>query len=120
MSQPTDVEALAKEFLDLWQQQAAATLTDPGLSDAMARWLELAGGFFAAAQGIKPSAPAGAADDGLKARAASSGAAPGGGQHGLDDLLRRLAACEKRLARLEKQPKGGQRRASPRARRRSG
>jgi hypothetical protein len=119
MAQPTDVEALAKEFLDLWQQQAAATLTDPALGDAMARWLELAGGFFAAAQGIKPPAPAGAAGDG-KARAASPGAAPGGGQHGLDDLLRRLAACEKRLARLEKQPKGGRRRASPRARRRSG
>ena len=39
-----DLEALAKRFLDLWQDQVAASVADPALAEWLSRFLAAPGG----------------------------------------------------------------------------
>src|SRR5579859_6000968 len=52
MSKPPDLEALARRYVELWQDQIAATAVDPELTDGLARMMQLVGGGFAAQAGL--------------------------------------------------------------------
>ncbi len=126
-----DLERLAKRFQDLWQEQLAATASDPEFMEMMGKWMGAL-----AAGGLRPPAPppggtpgpldpaawmatmqqalaaAGAtgkdeADDASagapspKAGAKAAAAASGPGDVGGDELERRLADLEQRVGRLE-------------------
>jgi len=129
-----DLEALAKRFLDLWQDQVAASVADPALAEWLSRFLAAPGG-----PGLAPAgkSKAGKSKDGetindptafadifaAMASGAAHGAAPaaassGAGDDRLDELSRRLADCEKRLSALEPGPgnTGGKPRRRPRKR----
>ena len=58
MSEPPDLETLARRYLDLWPDQLAATAADPETADLWRRWFSLMG-WGASASG--PGAWAGAA-----------------------------------------------------------
>ncbi len=110
-----DLEALAKRFLDLWQDQVAASVADPALAQWLARFLAAPGG---------PGAATGTPKDGetlnetaafadvfaaMAARSAPAAASFGAGDDRVDELSRRLADCERRLSALEsgaQQPRG--------------
>lgn len=119
MSEPPDLESLVRRYLDLWQEQWAAIAGDAELADALARWFgmvnEASAGFLS---GIAPAiASAGqgeqkgdgracerAAEAERAAAADGTAAAPAPSRHGgpdLDELARRLAALDERLAALE-------------------
>jgi hypothetical protein len=117
MAEPPDIDELARRYLDLWQDQWSAMMTDPNTAEAMTRFFELmreqmpgaASPFGAFAPGAKkeredddPGASAAGQRPG-PAGAAPPGAAPDGGAERVDELNRRLAAVEERLARLEAQ-----------------
>jgi glutathione S-transferase len=93
MSQPPDIEALARRYLDLWQDQASALAGDAEFARQLGRWLTLmqsgmAHAFQAAATTSAPGSQ-------------TPTAAPGDGQPRLDELARRFALLEERIARLE-------------------
>src|SRR6516165_8516280 len=91
MSEQPDLEALARRYLDLWQDQATALAGDAELARQLGRWLGLLqSGMTNAVRSAAPSPGP-----------ASAAAAPGGGEPRLGELARRLAAVEERLARLE-------------------
>lgn len=110
MAEPPDLASLAKRYLDLWQEQLIAMAADPELADSMARLLA----------GLVPPGyrqwPAGAGLDAGAPGAAAAAAASRERGDRLDDLARRLAAVEGRLAALEAGvQRGGERaRAKPR------
>jgi hypothetical protein len=125
MSEPPDLDALARRYLDLWQEQVAAAAADPTLSDLFSRTMQLmaAGGpmgLMALWTQTPPSQTASApehahggtqgqrnpASDRQPAPQAAPGPAPAGAasERGGDDLGqrdRRLASMEERLARIE-------------------
>jgi uncharacterized small protein (DUF1192 family) len=111
MSQPPDIEALARRYLDLWQDQASALAGDAELARQLGRWLTLmqSGMAHAFQEAATTSAP------GSQTPAAASG----GGQSGLDELARRLALLEERIAGLEAGA-GRKRKPAGRRARRSG
>ena len=134
-----DLEALAKRFLDLWQDQVAASVADPALAEWLSRFLAAPGGPGLAPAGKSKAgkSKAGKSKDGetindptafadifaAMASGAAHGAAPaaassGAGDDRLDELSRRLADCEKRLSALEPGPgnTGGKPRRRPRKR----
>jgi hypothetical protein len=84
-----DPQELARQFLDLWQRQVSLMAGEGGLADAFALMVDLMAGRHA--------------DRSDTNGAAAAAAAPGerGGDRG--ELLRRLAACEARIDRLERQ-----------------
>ncbi len=102
-----DLEALAKRFLDLWQDQVAASVADPALAEWLARFLAAPGGPGAATKTTKDgetlNETAAFADifAAMASRAAPAAASYGAGDDRLDELARRLAECEKRLSALE-------------------
>jgi hypothetical protein len=107
MSEKDDLARLAQDFVDLWQEQVAASAADP----ALMRWVEA---------WLAPLAAAGAG--GGERRAPPAGAAAPGAPHDelgrrLDELARRLGACEERLAALERKPR---KRGAPAAKRARG
>ena len=96
MAETPDTAALARRWLDLWEDELAAFATDPGLAGQLAGLLAAFARF----------APTGRADggDGAPAsppRPTAAGPASGDGAGGLDQLARRLDALERRLARIE-------------------
>ena len=123
-----DLEDLARRFQDLWREQMAATAADPEFMEMMGKWM---GAFTAGMQpptmpggipgqpGMSPMDPAawmavlqaamtgatakGAAGErgAAKAGAAPAAAASGAGDVAGDQLERRLADLEQRVARLE-------------------
>jgi hypothetical protein len=114
MAEPPDLDALARRYLDLWQDQMTAMAGDPTLAAALGRLFETAAAampmnwFGAWLQAMQQAMRAGAAsgDDGgggtrAKAGAAAAAAAPVDGGRDLARLRRRVAALEARLARLE-------------------
>jgi len=125
--EPPDYEALARQYLDLWQDQFAAMAADPGtmetLSKMTAAWREAMYSFL---QGTGAGAPfgdfaaipgtGGASDDADRNskdndRAAAAGAkasdgAPGRSDVDVDALLHRIADLETRLAALERKAGG--------------
>jgi hypothetical protein len=102
MSEPPSLEALARRYLDLWQDQATALAGDVELARQIGQWLSMmqAGMVHGFQSPNTPSAKPGTAG--------STPAAPpsGGSEPRLDQLARRLAALEKRLGRLEAGAKG--------------
>ena len=112
MSDPTDVETLARRFLDLWQEQVGAAAGDPATADMVRRlaeataatpatWLALWTGTAARAQhggaheGSGPNARPEAA------RPATAGVAPGDRDRDVAELAERVAILERRVAQLE-------------------
>lgn len=118
MSKPPDLDALAKQYLDLWQGQLGGVTEDEETAEIMARTIELmnAGAatfaaMAAASQGTENrdeddainDVPAG--DQPLEP-APSSGAPAAAASHSasdddLDEFSRRLERLEKRIAALE-------------------
>src|SRR2546430_16404769 len=119
-SEPPNLEALARRYLDLWQDQATALAGDAELARQVGRWLSMmqAGMAHGFQTFNAPAAGARTRGTGPAPGAAAPAAASGGRDHGLDQLARRLAAAERRLDRLEGRAKGGG--AKPRRRTRRG
>src|SRR5690349_7209553 len=122
MSEPPEMEVLARRFLALWQEQLVATASDPDLTAALAHMMSLAGCALApwtaalrAATRLREEADlaTGAAD-----RTTSAPAPSGNGGDAVAEFARRLAAVEERLARLETGAGDGGARPRKRARRR--
>ncbi|MGH6990916.1 MAG: hypothetical protein ACREFD_12460 [Stellaceae bacterium] len=96
--EPPDLAALAKRFLDLWQEEMTQLAADPELAHSISRFLKaLPPGLpFWPGFGERAEGGAGGADRAAAAAASSHER----GQH-LDEFASRLDAVEKRLARLE-------------------
>ena len=105
--EPPSLEALVRRFLDLWQSQVAAVAADPETNLLLGRLIEAQIG---AADAIVKASQAGARAPDEHRRGAGAGetraeaaAAPShDGEHDVAELARRLTACEKRLARMER------------------
>ncbi|MCH7889658.1 MAG: hypothetical protein IIA00_10345 [Proteobacteria bacterium] len=102
-----DLEALAKRFLDLWQDQVAASVADPAMAEWLARFLAAPGApggpGAETTMGVSPYDPGAFADifTSMAAGAAPAAASSGAGDDRVDELLDRLAGIESRLAALE-------------------
>jgi len=109
-----DLQQLAKEYVDLWEQQIKAFSNDEALAKTMAQTVELmtAGAANVAAmmqQASGAAAKAGTGDDGRDDQgdgtggsgAASAGTASGDPEPDVRELALRIAELEKRLSRLE-------------------
>jgi hypothetical protein len=119
MSEPPEMEALARRFLALWQEQLVATASDPALADALARMMTVAGAALAPwTAALQAAARTRDGSEGATDRAAPAAAAPRDGGDAVADLARRLAALEERLAQLEAGARGSGARPRDRARRR--
>ena len=70
MTKPPDLEALARRYVELWQDQIAAAASDPELTEALVRMMQLMGGGLAASTALWQN---------LWAGATSRQAAPQGG-----------------------------------------
>ena len=120
MADPPDFAALAREYLDLWEDQLAAMTADPTLAEQSARFFETMGRAEPAANPLASAqmaamaqqfmtlaglAAGGKADNGdpkrTSAGPAPNAAAPGDGTQLLAQFASRLAALEGRLDRLE-------------------
>jgi hypothetical protein len=113
MSKASDLESLAKSYLDLWQDQFTAMAADPANAEAMARLFGAMaagppGGVGPAAarrpaeapneqSGSEPGGTAGAAPG-----PAPAGAASGDRDDRLSELAERIGELDERLARLER------------------
>lgn len=108
---PPNLEEMAKQYLDMWQAQLAAMTGDADTAKAMAGTMAMMGaGAQAFADAARQAAAAqGPGNDGgnpsgaggAPGAAAAADAAPGGAGAAVDELARRLAAAEERIARLE-------------------
>ncbi|SDH09473.1 hypothetical protein [Roseospirillum parvum] len=123
-----DLSALARRYLDLWQDQISRAASDPALAEAMGRTFQAltsgAGAFAEAARrgfeagqgataGSSAHADADAAPD-AASRSAPAAPAPEHGGDGVAQLAARLRRLEERVAALEAardagpaQPAGG-------------
>lgn len=101
-----ELQALASQFVDLWQRQLEVMSADPALSEMMAAFAKFgtqatgAGG-GADENGTANDSSGDATPTGTATRAAPTDAASRQRGSELDELSRRVAACEKRLAQLE-------------------
>jgi hypothetical protein len=96
---PPDYNALAKKYLDLWQEQLGKLARDPDqLSGAAATWSKLAASML---QGTGAAHEPAASAHGAAAAAAPSR----DGGVDLADVLKRLDVIEQRLAALEPGPR---------------
>jgi hypothetical protein len=118
MSEPPDLEALARRYLDLWQSQVNAIAGDTELSEALARFVEAAkamgaGAWWpgAAAQPEASSREKHGTDSPPADRSAAAAASPGDRDDDLAGIGRRLDALERRLAVLESKGKPSKARA---------
>ena len=93
---PPDLAALAKRFIDLWQEQMTALAGDPALAESIGRFMRALPPGMPFWPGPHDPAPGRAAN-----RPPASAAPPDERRRGLDQLASRLDAIEKRLARLE-------------------
>src|SRR5262249_34592586 len=97
MSEPPNLEALARRYLDLWQDQATALAGDGELARQIGQWLSMMqAGMVHGFQSPNTPTTRSAKD---ATGTASTAVASGRGQPGMDKLARRLAALEKRLDR---------------------
>ena len=103
-SDDDDPAALARRFLDLWQEEVAGTGRDEGSGPLALRLAAL----HLAAMAQEPAS--GGLNDRAGAttsRAEAAPAASGDGAQRLAELASRLAACEERIAALAARPAGG-------------
>jgi hypothetical protein len=134
MADSPDLAALARRYVDLWQDQLTAMAADPALAESTARLLAAlvpagwpppgtqdddAGSFFRGpVPGTTKPQPAKAQHANAKTGSAAAGAASDQRDRRLDELARSLAALEKRLAALETGIRPRRRNAQPRPRKR--
>jgi hypothetical protein len=138
MSERVDIDELARRYLDLWQDQMTALAGDREFAESLQKLMTAMGtagdaagtaapefqrAWMGVMTGQQPGQPTKAtADDGTPGRAPGAPAAataPDGGSADLDQLARRLAALEERIAALEagaKPSRGGARSKSRRPR----
>src|SRR5690348_6890784 len=113
MAAPPDLASLAKRYVDLWQDQLIAMAADP----------DLAGVFARIVSELTPLAQPPGTPDGRRASRTAGAAAPAAASRyrgdDVDQLARRVAALEERLAALEAVAGGGRKRAAPKRRRNS-
>ncbi|MEQ8196292.1 MAG: hypothetical protein RIB59_17550 [Rhodospirillales bacterium] len=138
MTKQPDLDDLARQYLDLWQDQLTGMAQDPEVTEMMARTVELMNTNMAAFTLFAQSALNAAAKrpDGTKvdgddqpasqrrtksatAGSAAAAAASGDSDLDVDELLRRIETLEKRIAALEggTAKKRGSPRKSPKRRR---
>jgi uncharacterized membrane protein YccC len=113
-----ELEQLSRRYLDLWQDQWSAMVSDPKTAEAMTRFYELIGqqikAFAAFVPGLampgeeiaKPEKSRedhgrAASDDPATPGSTAAAAASDGSAQRVDEFARRLAAIEARLARLD-------------------
>ena len=96
MADPTDIESLARRFLDLWQEQVAAMAADPEFVNSAERAL---GAFTPRHEEGAAGEPSGTSQEAAGTSAAA--VSPDVGDDGLRRVERRIAALEDRLAALE-------------------
>ncbi|BBK39362.1 hypothetical protein STAQ_44400 [Allostella sp. ATCC 35155] len=122
MADPPDTDELARRFVTLWQEQMLAVAADPAVAETAARWLTLfaappfAGVPFA---GFGTPSPAPHHDAATPPGPPPAAGAHDAGRHDLEQLARRMAALEERIAGLEAAQRGPARRprrAAPRRR----
>jgi uncharacterized small protein (DUF1192 family) len=109
--QPPDLGALAKRYLDLWQEQVASVAADPALAEVMARGLAMmtqsaqavaqATGLDRAKAAQQPDKHDGSNPANRSQRPAAAAAASDDPRLDHDQLAGRVAALEERVARLE-------------------
>ncbi len=99
MSDPPELDDLARRYLDLWQDQLAGLADDDEVAKVMARTLELMT-TGATALAYTPRADA---DDRAKPEDGTQAAPParGGADPDLAELAGRVGALEKRITALE-------------------
>lgn len=129
MNDQPDFAALAREYLDLWEDQLTAMAADPDLARQSARFFDMlntvgaqANPLVAANLAAMLRTPTGHRDEPLDATpaedgAAAAAAAPDDRDERLDQLARRVADLEKRIAGLEAE-RGGTRKKSSKGTRR--
>ena len=128
MTKSPDLEALARRYMDLWQDQLKGLANDRETAEVMARTLELmnAGAQAMAGMAMKATALDGGPENENAARTdkpaarpaagtAPAGAASGAADDGVAELARRLARLERRVAALEAGPGKSGRKPKPRA-----
>ena len=104
MADPPEFDALAKRFLDLWEQQASAFAADPDVAAAMAAILDPANlaGLRGRASGLsRENAATGTRKAASQDRAEAAHHSSRERDDDLVELARRVAACEERIAALE-------------------
>jgi|TARA_Y100000031_G_scaffold149955_1_gene188599 hypothetical protein len=114
MAKPPDLNGLAKQYLDLWQQQLGGIAEDEQAAEIMARTVELmnAGASTFAAMAATAQGYPTRGDDDANARqsknkppdgsvAPSPAAAPVASDHDLAEFARRLERLEERVAAME-------------------
>jgi uncharacterized protein YhaN len=131
MSERADLDELARRYLDLWQDQMTALAGDKEFAETLQRLMTTMGLAAGAAPEFWRAWPAMMAglqppqhgnrvsDEESRERApgpASPAAASDGGESGLDQLARRLAALEERIAALEAAGSRGRGRAASKPR----
>ena len=116
MADPADLKALAQRYLDFWQEQASALAADPATADMVAKLFGSSGlGAFAAGSAATSSGQHDDTDRKSETREdepESGGATPPGtaaagpasvaDRDRVDELLRRIARLEERVADLER------------------
>ncbi|MEE8171445.1 MAG: hypothetical protein V3T62_00785 [Alphaproteobacteria bacterium] len=107
-----ELQALASRFVDLWQRQLEIMAQDPGLSEMMAAYSNfgaqaLGAGGARDENGTPDDSNGETANSDTSAGAAAAHASSRQRRSELDELSRRVAACEKRLAQLEKRAGAG-------------
>ena len=134
MAKPPDLDALAKQYLDLWQDQLGGVTENEEAAEIMARTVELmnSGAATFAAMAVAATqarenqgdndadAPASRSEWPFEPEsgsgAASAAAASFSSDHDLAEFARRLEQLEKRVAALETGPKKSRRRAAKKTR----
>jgi hypothetical protein len=145
MPKPPPLDALAKRYLDLWQDQLGGVTRDQEAAEIMARTVELmnagaatfaamaaaanrSGNAFPFPDPMPEDGPTGPSHDAAAterrgdrsgpSRAKAAAAARGGADDDVAELARRLERIEKRLAALEARAKKGRPGAAKKPRRR--
>ncbi len=101
-----ELQALASRFVNLWQRQLEIMAADPALNEMMAAYSNFgiqathSGGGDENGSADDSSGTRAKSDSAAGATAARSASRQRGGE--LDELARRVAACEERLAQLER------------------
>lgn len=102
MTENPDYQALAKRYLDLWQDQVAKLAKDPGaLSGAAEAWSQMAASMMQNAATVAKTAHDPHAAASSSSRSQTSAAAHGDGGVDPAKLLGRIAELERRVAALE-------------------